>query len=344
MRTTSLVAGPFAVVVTFTALVVACGTDALDPDPFSDALDGSSPADGSVRDNIDARTLDGAVAALDGSSSQTDASSVAPDAGRPDASTVGVVCLGAAPGAYCGNDQMRGADARVLYQCPGAGRPPTSSMACADGCVVVAGMADHCAPPVVAPTTLRLPWKAGTTMQLTQDCNDACCADHIGNDRYAWDFANGTAFQVVAARGGTVTHAKINSTKGCGTSTCADDANFIVVDHGDGTQATYLHLQGGSLGAGVVCGGTVTRGQVLATAGTTGWSTGVHLHFQVSGVHVGAKTCECGAAGTGCAANTVPWANFWVNATYPSTTTRFDEWTTASQCANRRMTMPASQN
>jgi murein DD-endopeptidase MepM/ murein hydrolase activator NlpD len=193
-------------------------------------------------------------------------------------------------------------------------------------------------------TTYKLPWPKGTSMQLTQDCNDSCCADHVGNDQYAWDFANGTGFTIVAARGGTVTHLKINSTTGCGSSTCVNDANFIVIDHGDGTMATYLHLAGGTLKPNVSCGAQVVQGQPLATAGTTGWSTGVHLHFQVSKVHANAPTCECGASGTGCAANTVPWGNFWVSATYPSQAIPFVEWPAASTCANRRITMPASQN
>jgi hypothetical protein len=192
--------------------------------------------------------------------------------------------------------------------------------------------------------TFKLPWPMGTTMQLTQDCNDSCCNDHVGNARYAWDFANGSGFPIVASRGGTVSHLKINSTTGCGTSACVNQTNFIVIDHGDGTSATYLHLAGNSLAQNVSCGGQVTQGQLLAKAGTTGWSTGLHLHFQVGKTHNGAPTCECGANGQGCAANTVPWANFWSSTTYPTVTMSFVEWSAASMCANRRMTMPASQN
>jgi murein DD-endopeptidase MepM/ murein hydrolase activator NlpD len=153
-----------------------------------------------------------------------------------------------------------------------------------------------------------------------------------------------SGFTVVASRGGTITHLKINSTTGCGSSSCVNDANFIVIDHGDGTMSTYLHLAGNSLKQGVTCGAQVVQGQALATAGTTGWSTGTHLHFQVSKVHANVATCECGANGTGCAANSVPWGSFWVNATYPSQAISFVEWGAASQCANRRIAMPASQN
>ncbi len=194
------------------------------------------------------------------------------------------------------------------------------------------------------PDTYRLPWQPGVTMQLTQDCDDTCCDDHVGSDRYAYDWARGGGFTVVAARAGTVTHLKINSTTGCGEAGCVDDANVLVIDHGDGTIATYMHLEGGSLAPGVACGETVARGQPLARAGTTGWSTGIHLHFQVAEVHAGAPSCECGADGTGCAATSVPWSSFWVTAAAPTVPVTFDEWPSATACADRRIAMPPSQN
>ena len=194
------------------------------------------------------------------------------------------------------------------------------------------------------PDAYRLPWQPGVEMQLTQDCNDRCCNDHVGPDGFAYDFANGSGFTVVAARGGTITHLKMSSTAGCGTLDCVDDANYIVIDHGDGTQATYLHLAGASLAPGVACGVTVGRGQALATSGTTGWSTGVHLHFQVSSVHAGATTCECGADGTGCAPTAARWTPFWVDHAHPSVAVEFDEWPAAPACANRRIALPPSLN
>ncbi|MFF1385661.1 M23 family metallopeptidase [Arthrobacter sp. NPDC058288] len=53
--------------------------------------------------------------------------------------------------------------------------------------------------------------------------------------------------------------------------------NRIVVDHGNGLQSTYNHLS--SIETAV--GATVDSGQRLAGAGTTGNSTGCHLHFEV---------------------------------------------------------------
>lgn len=252
-----------------------------------------------------------------------------------------VVCGDPTPGAYCGGDTVSGGDPGTLYQCAGAGTAPTAAMACDAGCTVEPpGTPDRCA----SDSAYRLPWPAAATMRLTQDCDDSCCSDHVGTDKYAYDWANGSAFTVAAARAGTITHLKINSTSGCGDRSCIGQANFVVVDHGDGTQATYFHLAGGSLAPGIRCGATVTRGQLIAQAGTSGWSTGVHLHFQVSPVHPGAPTCECGDAGTACSPDTVPYSSFWVSAAYPSRSVVFDEWPSAAQCADRRITMPASQN
>lgn len=265
--------------------------------------------------------------------------------GEPlDAGVGSAMCSGTRGGAYCGGDHVANADPGTLYECPVDGEPPTSATACPAGCKVEpSGVADHCIAATAA-NSYRLPWRPATTMQLTQDCNDSCCSDHVGTDEYAYDWANGASFGVVATRAGTITHLKINSTTGCASSTCSQDANYIVIDHGDGTQSTYFHLEGNSLAAGITCGATVAQGQALATSGTTGHSTGIHLHYQVSKVHPAAPTCECGADGTQCSASSVPYADFWVTSTYPSVPVAFDEWPTAAACNDRRIQMPTSQN
>ncbi|EMY34823.1 peptidase M23B [Arthrobacter crystallopoietes BAB-32] len=53
--------------------------------------------------------------------------------------------------------------------------------------------------------------------------------------------------------------------------------NRVVVDHGNGLETTYNHLT--SISAKV--GDKVLRGDLLAQSGTTGNSTGCHLHFEV---------------------------------------------------------------
>jgi hypothetical protein len=260
-----------------------------------------------------------------------DGATVAPGAPRCGADTKS--------GDYCGNDKIDNGDPNTLYTCASPGAAPTAAKVCDTACLVASGQDDSCAPPVL----YRLPWQPAATMRLTQDCNDSCCDDHVGSDAYAWDWANGDSFLVRAARAGTITHLKINSVKGCATTACSTDVNMIVVDHGDGTQAIYMHLAGNTAQPGVTCGAHVEAGQPLAMSGTTGHSTGVHLHFQVSQIHPDAPTCECGSDGKQCLTTFNPFPNVWVNPPYHTVPISFVEWKVASACSNRRITMPAPQ-
>ncbi|MGV8919115.1 MAG: peptidoglycan DD-metalloendopeptidase family protein [Pseudomonas sp.] len=62
--------------------------------------------------------------------------------------------------------------------------------------------------------------------------------------------------------------------------------NTVILQHGDTYRTLYGHMQG--FAKGVQTGSSVKQGQVIGYIGTTGLSTGPHLHyeFQVNGVHV----------------------------------------------------------
>ena len=126
-----------------------------------------------------------------------------------------------------------------------------------------------------------LPVPAGTTVLVFQGNNSAY--DHVAanGSAYSWDFTVGaTEFPVVAARGGTVIGARSDSTNTkCRDMSCWKDANYVVIDHGDGTSALYLHLATGSVVVKV--GQAVAQGAPLGRADCTGFSFGTHLHFMV---------------------------------------------------------------
>ena len=59
--------------------------------------------------------------------------------------------------------------------------------------------------------------------------------------------------------------------------------NLVVIDHGTGWQTLYAHLNSISVG----CGQSVNQGQRIGGLGTTGNSSGAHLHFEM--IYVGTK-------------------------------------------------------
>lgn len=54
---------------------------------------------------------------------------------------------------------------------------------------------------------------------------------------------------------------------------------YVVISHSNGTQTLYAHMNSVAVSAGE----TVSQGQVIGYMGTTGQSTGIHLHFEVRG-------------------------------------------------------------
>jgi hypothetical protein len=88
------------------------------------------------------------------------------------------------------------------------------------------------------------------------------------------DIAGSTGEGVYAADAGVIVYAGWNDW-GYG--------NMIVIDHGNGWQTLYAHLSG----INVLCGESVGQGQVIGAIGSTGASSGSHLHFEMMNTQYG---------------------------------------------------------
>jgi murein DD-endopeptidase MepM/ murein hydrolase activator NlpD len=87
-------------------------------------------------------------------------------------------------------------------------------------------------------------------------------AFHLGTD-----FSAPGGTPILAAAAGTVTAAGYNWSMG----------NYVIINHGNGIRTIYMH----AVSLNVSAGQTVNAGDTISYVGTTGTSTGNHLHFQV---------------------------------------------------------------
>ena len=82
------------------------------------------------------------------------------------------------------------------------------------------------------------------------------------------DIANSMGTPIRAAASGTVTYAQYNS---------GGYGNLVIISHGNGVQTYYGHCSK----LYVTAGQTVSQGEVISAMGSTGISTGSHLHWEV---------------------------------------------------------------
>lgn len=59
----------------------------------------------------------------------------------------------------------------------------------------------------------------------------------------------------------------------------SDNGNYIQINHNNGYYSFYAHMA--RFAPGLSIGSTVARGQVIGYVGSSGWSTGPHLHFEI---------------------------------------------------------------
>ena len=85
---------------------------------------------------------------------------------------------------------------------------------------------------------------------------------------YGVDLAAPTGTPIYATRSGTVSTASYNGSAGY----------YVQINHGDGFRSIYMHMTHYVVSAGQ----NVSQGQVIGYCGSTGGSTGPHLHFGIS--------------------------------------------------------------
>lgn len=113
---------------------------------------------------------------------------------------------------------------------------------------------------------------AGLTLSNINNKNYPSYPGHTGVDVNI----NVVGRSVVAVKSGTVVTSKaLKNSDGSYRSY----GEYVVINHHDGTMTLYAHMLAGS--RKVEPGQTVAQGQVIGTVGSTGNSTGPHLHFEV---------------------------------------------------------------
>ncbi len=90
----------------------------------------------------------------------------------------------------------------------------------------------------------------------------------LANNHSGIDIPAPSGTNIYAAKSGVVSISAYNSSYG----------NYCVITHADGESSLYAHMKTLPI---VGVGDTVTQGQVIGYVGTTGSSTGNHLHFEI---------------------------------------------------------------
>ena len=121
----------------------------------------------------------------------------------------------------------------------------------------------------------RLPFEPGLDVYIHQGWNDPY--SHFGRAKYSYDFGLQMYTPVLASASGVVSFVR-SGQRGCGgKKKFKNRANYVTIDHPDGSSTLYGHLSWISVKVGDV----VKVGQEIARSGRTGY-TGCqpHLHFE----------------------------------------------------------------
>ena len=112
-------------------------------------------------------------------------------------------------------------------------------------------------------------WPCPSSTRITSDYGPRTSpTGGASSNHKGLDIGASAGAAIVAAAAGTVKAANYSSAAG----------NYVMIDHGGGLYTVYMHCSSLAVSEGT----TVTAGQTIAYVGSTGISTGNHLHFGVS--------------------------------------------------------------
>lgn len=140
------------------------------------------------------------------------------------------------------------------------------------------------ADPKAGPTSVvyggyKLPWRAPLSKRLTWSVGHTSC-NPTYYCTYAFDFADGTMFELIAAKSGYVYHWR--DTCNNGDSSCTNSITLEDRSTTPWTYQIYLHIAKDSIPANLKTKGVyVSQGMKIANVDDTGASTGHHVHFMV---------------------------------------------------------------
>lgn len=119
-------------------------------------------------------------------------------------------------------------------------------------------------------------------------CTGGYSGGAVGSGSFAWPVST----RSVSGNNYTSVHLAVDLAAALGQSIFAADSgvvtfagwsnwgygNMVVLDHGNGWQTLYAHLSQWN----VSCGQSVSKGNIVGLGGSTGNSTGPHLHFEIN--------------------------------------------------------------